>query len=287
MSLAHGPANPPADRSRASGSARGPQVVLRLPDLRPRQATTSSAPRAPRPKQRFDPPGAVAGPSYTSVPVGPHQRPAPAGGVASAPIAATGAPNTHVAPEDDLPRSPAQAAEPGFWASLGNLLGRSRSQVMFAGATALLLQVMALIYWLSPKADSTAPVGAPAQPSVATIAAPAAPVAAGPTLAPPAPWTTAQGAPSARAPVPTSPVASPAAPATSRGLELPDWESWTSPQQLPPASNHSTTRLPSPGPAVAPAAPAADRPRSVARLTGTIQTPTTETAHEHHRRSLR
>jgi hypothetical protein len=271
-------------------------VIVRLPDLRLPKAA------APTINVAFDPP---------------HIQPAPLSGVPSE-RSATKLDGPHwgrfpIAPESVAADRPVLFTKhPLISQAIGLAQRRAELLLVLAGVT--LLQIAMQYAWRTPLHTAPGAHPAVAAPAVAAPAV-AAPVAAtgpsvpvqSPVMAPEVPTlpraaeTVGSPAPKEAAMepgqpvVPSAPPASPETGNTTEPRDVPPWESWPNqPKAAEPASNQAASNTPARvsepvgGPTFA--APRSDmsdaRPKSLARLKGTISKPQVEPTHEHARRSL-
>ncbi len=271
-----------------------PQVIVRLPDLRtPKAAAPTLAPTlvvaidAPHTQ-----PAEFSGITFSAIPLErpPAKLEGPHWGRKPLESASTG-----------TDRARPAAKHPLISQAIG--LVQRRAELLLVLAGALLLQIAIQFAWRTspdaapavPTAEPPVAASAPPVPVQSPIITPEFPTLprAGETVGPPI-----STAPIIKSTEPVDPSGPPSMPETGTTTEprdVPPWESWPSqPKANEPTSNQAASNTPAKvsDPAVGPtlAAPRPDaigaRPKSLARLKGTISKPPVEPTHEHARRSL-
>jgi hypothetical protein len=269
-----------------------PQVIVRLPDLRALEAP------APTLIVAIDPA---------------HIEPLLSAGSPKPPVAKLDGPHWRHAPSESA-RPVAEQIIPFTKHPLvarAIKLARSRAELLLVLAGVLMLQIAIQFAWRTkpeaepdvhqatgeptlavPLAATQPPVPVP---SPIISETPAAPHTAETVASPPATEAVLETS------QPVDPAVAPAAPSspetgtTTDPRDVPPWESWPAqPKVAEPASNQAASNSPAKvsepavGPTLAPPQPGltAARPKSIARLKGTISKPPVEPTHEHARRSL-
>jgi hypothetical protein len=285
-----------------------PQIIVRLPDLR--------APQAPAPTQ------SPAKPAPTKIVAidPPHlQPPAPTSLPTEQPAVQLEGPHWGRAPSEPKPRAPDWTVQftkhPLVAQAIG--LAHRRAELLMILVGVMVLQVAIQFAWrMAPKVETEV------MPAVAapTNSSPMAANQISETARSPLIETEASSAPRGResfdspmdSPIATAPAtetsppvnpsfaptmapSSPETGTTTDPRDVPPWESWpTQPKSAEPASNQAASNSPakvSDAPMEPTLAPpqssfSSARPKSVARLKGTISKPPVEPTHEHARRSL-
>jgi hypothetical protein len=292
-----------------------PQVIVRLPDLR--------VPQAPTPKKPAPATPAAAMPAPTKIVAidAPHLQPVTPSSLPTEPPAVQlegphwgrvpSEPKPH-ATDWTVPLTNRFTKHPLVAQAFG--LAQRRAEILMILVGVMVLQVAIQFAWrMAPKAETEVmpAVAAPTNSAANQFSETARPplieteTHSAPrdheTFAPPinSPMATAPATETSQ-PVnpsfaPTMPPSSPETGTTTEPRDVPPWESWpTQPKAAEPASNQAASNSPakvSDAPMEPTLAPpqssfSSARPKSVARLKGTISKPPVEPTHEHARRSL-